>query len=247
LPDVNGYRAKWGVITPSPNTVVEHDLNVLRPPGMTFHVGRMYIEHPEMDSDSSFERLLTQISESSQIALRDVLTCEPDYIILGVSAEAFNGGVEGNEDLTKRLETSSGLQVTTPPTACLQALRKLNARRISILSPYQPFGDKQVQRFFTEAGFDIVNYRGLKCPSAVAIGNVSRRELAQIALDLDADNVDAILQVGANLPMLRVAPLVEVLLGKPVLSINSVALWYALRRNGFQDQLEGFGRLFSDF
>ena len=49
MPDVTGWRAKFGVIVPSTNTVVEHDFNRMAPPGVTFHAGRMYIERPALD------------------------------------------------------------------------------------------------------------------------------------------------------------------------------------------------------
>ena len=53
MPDAAGYRIKFGVIVPSTNTVVEADYNRIAPPGVTFHTGRMYIEHPVMDSDAT--------------------------------------------------------------------------------------------------------------------------------------------------------------------------------------------------
>ena len=43
------------VIVPSTNTVVEHDLAMIRPEGLTFHAGRMYIENPALGSDEDFE------------------------------------------------------------------------------------------------------------------------------------------------------------------------------------------------
>src|SRR4029453_2953296 len=35
MPDVVGWRKKFGVIVPSTNTVVEHDFNRMAPPGVT--------------------------------------------------------------------------------------------------------------------------------------------------------------------------------------------------------------------
>ena len=64
MPDVVGWRAKMGVIVPSTNTVVEHDFNRMAPPGVTFHTGRMYIEHPALDSDAAFEAILGEIRAS---------------------------------------------------------------------------------------------------------------------------------------------------------------------------------------
>ena len=40
---------------------------------------------------------------------------------------------------------------------------------------------------------------------------------------------------------------VEAELGKPVIAINAATLWHALRTNGIDDRMEGFGRLLRDF
>ena len=164
MPDITGYRAKFATIVPSTNTVVEHDFNAMRPHGITFHAGRMYIQDPEMGSNDAFEALLTQIRESIAIAIRDVVTCKPDYMVMGMSAVTFWGGVEGNTSFEERVRAmSGGLGVTTGASACRDALRAYGAKRIAVLSPYQPIADENVTRFFTEAGFDVVRFTGLRC------------------------------------------------------------------------------------
>jgi maleate isomerase len=65
--------------------------------------------------------------------------------------------------------------------------------------------------------------------------------------DLDGPDVDAILQVGTNLSMVRLAAEAEQWLGKPVIAINTATYWHALRANGIDDRMSGFGRLLSDF
>jgi maleate isomerase len=65
--------------------------------------------------------------------------------------------------------------------------------------------------------------------------------------ELDGDDVDAIIQVGTNLSMVRLAAAAEMWLGKPIIAINTATYWHALRTNGIKDQMDGFGRLMSDF
>jgi maleate isomerase len=64
---------------------------------------------------------------------------------------------------------------------------------------------------------------------------------------LDGDDVDAIVQVGTNLSMVRLAAAAEMWLGKPVIAINAATYWHALRTNGITERREGFGRLMSEF
>jgi maleate isomerase len=47
--------------------------------------------------------------------------------------------------------------------------------------------------------------------------------------------------------MVRLAGEAEQWLGKPVIAINTATYWHALRANGIDDRMSGFGRLLSDF
>jgi maleate isomerase len=244
MPDAAGYRIKFGVIVPSTNTVVEADYNRMAPHGVTFHTGRMYIENPVMDSDASFEALLVQIRASIRVAIRDVMTCQPDSLIMGMSSETFWGGVEGNAQFIERVKVQSGLGISTGASACRTALERYGVRRIAVLSPYQPISDRQVTRYFEEAGFEVVRFKGLRCPTATSIADVPEDQLLPIVRDeLNGPDVEAIVQVGTNLSMVRLADEAERWLGKPVLAINAVTLWLALRTNGIPDQMRGFGSL----
>ena len=66
-------------------------------------------------------------------------------------------------------------------------------------------------------------------------------------LELDGDDVDAIVQVGTNLSMVKLAAMAELWLGKPVIAINTATYWHALRANGIMDKVEGCGRLLEEF
>jgi len=244
MPDVVGYRKKFAVIVPSTNTVVEADFNRLAPPGVTFHTGRMYIERPVMDSDAAFEAVMEQIRESIRVAIRDVMTCKPDYMVMGMSSATFWDGVEGNARFIERVRAQAGLDVSTGASACRAALERLGVKRLAVLSPYQPVADKMVTRYFEEAGFRVVRFKGLRCPTATSIAEVAEDALRPILRDeLNGPDVEAIVQVGTNLSMVRLADAAERWLGKPVLAINAVTLWHALRANGIDDRLSGAGSL----
>lgn len=248
MTNVVGYRANIGVIIPSTNTTVEHDYNVMRPDGITFHTGRMYIEHPVADSDEAFERLIAQIRDSTEAAVRDVVTARIDHLVMGMSAETFWGGQDGNAAFMARVsEMAGGMAVTTGADACGVAARTLGVRRVAVITPYQAVGDAEVRRFFGDIGLDIVALEGLRCPSATAIAEVPEDRLRRAMLDLDGPEVEAIIQVGTNLSMLRLADEAERWLGKPVLAINAVTLWHALRTLGFTDRIEGVGSLLREW
>lgn len=241
-----GTRGRMAVIVPSTNTVVEHDLAMIRPDDVTFHAGRMYIENPNLGSDEDFEALLGEIRQSIVVAIRDVMTCKPTHLLMGMSAETFWGGVDGNIAFEARVREQSGLDVSTGASACSDALRAFGAARIAVFSPYQPVADRQVSTYFTEAGFSVAAVTGLRCDSATSIAEVHPPALVQVIEHIDDDSVDAIVQVGTNLSFVRQAAELETELGKPVLAINAATLWHALRTTGVDDRIPGFGRLLAE-
>jgi maleate isomerase len=247
MPDVLGYRAKLGVLVPSTNTIVEPDFYAMAPPGVTFHTGRISITNPRMDDDAGFEALMEQIRAAIGRAVRDVMSCEPDGLIMGMSSETFWGGRQGNEEFQRRIEAIAGMPIVTGANACERALQVLGARRLGVVTPYQPIGDAQVRRFLGESGFEVVALKGLRCATAVSIAHESEATLRQAILEVNQPGVEAIVQAGTNLSMLRLADEAERWLGKPVIAINAAILWYALRERGIKDQPSGFGVLLRDY
>lgn len=245
--DVLGYRRKFGVIVPSTNTIVEPDFNDMRVPGVTTHTSRIWIRDQNLSSDEAFEALLEQIRIEIEFSVARVMTSEPDYMVMGMSAETFWGGMEGNREFIRQIKEWSGLDVATGAEACERALHLFGAKKIACVTPYQPIGDENVIKFFNEIGFEVVNIKGLRCPSAVSIAEVTEDELRQALIEVDSPEVDAIVQAGTNLSMVKLADEAERWLGKPVIAINAATWWFALRENGIDDKVYGCGRLLREF
>jgi maleate isomerase len=241
--DVLGWRAKFGVIAPSTNTVVEPEFHAMAVPGVTPHMARIHIRDMNMADDAGMERLLQQIRAEIGAAVERVMTAEPDYMVMGMSAETFWGGMEGNRQFIRQINEISGLQVATGAEACERALKLYGAKRIGVVTPYQPVGDENVVRFFSDIGFEVAAIKGLKCPTAVAIAHVTETELRDALIEVNSHDVDALVQCGTNLSMVRLADEAERWFDKPVIAINAATWWMALRDNGITDQLYGFGSL----
>ncbi len=246
--DALGYRKKIGIVVPSTNTVVGPESEALRPPGVTNHVARLTIQdRPIQSSNQGYLSHVQAMRDGIGPAIDQVMTCAPDHVIMAVAIEAFTGGVAGADALQKELSERAGVGVSMGSTAAVAALRSFKARRIAVLTPHQPKGDEIVRAYLTEAGFEIVRLIGLKCASPRAIAEVAPATLRKILRDIDGDDVDAILQVGTNLANGAVAAEAERWLEKPVLAMNVVTYWDALRRCGIKDHVRGCGRVLEEF
>ena len=242
--DALGWRLKLGVIAPSTNTVVQPEFDAMRPPGVTNHFGRIHIPNEPLRGDDDFTRLIERVRGELMAAVDRVMTCEPDHLVMGMSSETFWDGLDGSERLRERVEARAGVKVTMGSDAARQALSCYgDIKRIAVVTPYMPVADQQVRRFFTDCGFEIIRLEGLKCGGPVLIAHVSEGELRDALRRLDGPDIEAIVQVGTNLAMARLAGVAEFWLGKPVIAINTATYRWALRSNGIFDAIDGFGSL----
>jgi len=245
-----GSRARIGVIIPSTNIGVEYDCQRLIPPGVTWHFARFFVSQPDLSSDNMFLAFIDEIRKTIPDAMRDIMTCEPSYIMMGMSAETFWGGLEGNQEFETRLREMIGPQMglTSGAAALKAALDAFGAKKVAALTPYQPVGDEQVHRFLEESGYEVHKVVGLKCDSATSIAHTPPREVIEAVLDeLNASDVDAIVQAGTNLSTIDIFPGLEIQLGKPVIPINVATIWHALRAQGVNDKFFGHGMLLEKF
>ena len=246
--DALGWRLKLGVIAPSTNTVVQPEFDAMRPPGVTNHFGRIHIPNDPLRGDDDFTRLIETVRQELLSAVDRVTTCEPDHLVMGMSSETFWDGLDGSERLRERVEARAGVRVTMGSDAARQALARYGMiRRLGIVTPYMPVADAQVRRFFTDCGFEIIKLKGLRGTSPVQYAHISERELRDAINEVNGPDVDAIIQVGTNLAMARLAAEAERWLAKPVIAINTATYWYALRQHGIADKIRGFGRLLEEF
>src|SRR5690606_15226173 len=151
------------------------------------------------------------------------MSCEPDRLVLGISAETFWDGLQASRKLKKELEERTDLPVSMGSEACDRAFQALGMKTIAVLTRYQPVGDQNVVRFFAASGYRVRRIKGLACPSPVQIAHVGEKDLCAAMKELDGDDVDGIIQVGTNLAMARLAGQAELWLNKPVVAINTAS------------------------
>jgi maleate isomerase len=246
--DVLGYRMKFGVLGPSTNTIVQPDFEMMRPLGVTNHYSRIFTPNAKAVSNESFMAGATVIGNNTLDAVRSVMTCAPDYLVMGMSAVTFFGGVKGADGFQAMVESEAGVGISIGSHSCTAALKAYGGvKRIAFLTPYFPAANTEVRRYFTECGFTVVRDLCLQCPSWTGIAEVTPEVLRERLIELNGPDIDAIVQVGTNLSMVRLAAAAEMWLGKPVIAINTATYWHALRQNKVNDKVQGLGRLLEEF
>tara|TARA_Y100001970_G_scaffold121283_1_gene150470 strand:- start:7085 stop:7831 length:747 start_codon:yes stop_codon:yes gene_type:complete len=248
MTDVLGWRALFGVLGPSTNTVVQPEFDQMRPAGVTNHYSRIFTPNANAVSNDTFMNATLVIAENVLDAVDSVMTCSPTYLVMGMSAITFYGGINGAENFKKDVQERSGLSVSIGSDSTKNALNTFGGiKNVAFFSPYFPAANEQVSLYLEESGFSVKKDVCLQCNTWTDIAKVSKEIMFSSLKEIDNDNIDALIQVGTNLPMATFTEEFEATFDKPIISINTATYWDALRRNNITDKINGFGKLLSEY
>jgi maleate isomerase len=229
MADTLAHRKIIGVLVPYFNTVVEPELADLRPTGVSNQTARF-----ELDAD-----VVRNVTEAAE----KLVTCRPEALLIGLSAEFFPGGLALLQQSAEDLGRITQLPVYTASHATHAALRHLGARRIGIVTPFDAEGNSHVRAAFEEHGFDVVSIGGLACPAFDQIALTPLNDIRAMFRTVSRPEAEALVHVGTGLPVLHLIDELERDLAKPVVACNAAVYWQALRELGISDRVCGFGRL----
>ncbi len=118
------------------------------------------------------------------------------------------------------------------------------------MTPFEKKGNESATQMFKELGFEVVSSVGFSCTNAVHIAHIPDWAKEKAILELlanDNNKLEAVVQCGTNMSLIDVSEKLEPDVGIPILGINAVTFWYALRENGFEEPLVGARRLLREF
>jgi maleate isomerase len=248
MTDILGYRALFGVLGPSTNTTVQPEFDEMRPPGVTNHYSRIWTPDAHAVSNETFMNATMVIADNVMDAIDSVMTCSPDHLVMGNSAITFYDGITGADKFQSEVESRSKLGVSIGSHATAAALNAYgDIKKIAFISPYFPTANEQVRRYFEESGCQGTGDYCFRCPRWTEIAKKKKKKIRRALGELNKTGVDALVQVGTNLPMARLAAAIEEELEKPVIAINTATYWHALRVNNIDDKVDGFGSLLKEY
>lgn len=232
--DTLAPRGIIGVMTPAMNTVVQPELELLRPEGVTNQMQRF-----RLGGDSISDDLIDEAEK--------LMDCHPVAVAIGLTTDAGPGGVAKLADRCQQLEAHIGVPVANASAADHEALRLMGVRRVAVVTPFNAEIDQNVKANTEEAGFEVVAIKGTEAPSLPAICETSVATIKSVFDAVAGSDCEAILQVGTALPVVSMIAALEAEYRKPVIACNAAVYWQALRKAGITDQFSGYGRLFEEF
>ena len=188
---------------------------------------------------------LIKMSNTVTDVSKDILPNESlDCVVYGCTSGTIATGYETIKNKIN-LEKHSA-KVTTPSTAALNALKKMNIKKLSIFTPYPKDLNNEVIKYFEENGSTITNNLYFDISDDIEIGKVDQKHLFDVLLNMDHKSSDALFVSCTALPVLSMIDDLEKKLETTVLSSNQVLIWDTLQSIGKKENINGFGKLFKN-
>jgi maleate cis-trans isomerase len=232
-----GDLLRIGVILPSGNTSVEPELTAMAPPGVRFFFTRAALT-------GSTERELMGMAAGAGAAAKLLADARVDRIVFHCTG-VTTFSPEIGESIRVEIESLAGAPAIVTSDAIIAALNALQARRIALLTPYVELVHEREKAFLKGRNIDVVLDKALGLNTNTEMGALEPAFLARFVHDNTADAADAYFLSCTALRSAGVIAGLEAELGRPVITSNQAAVWYALASAGVQGEPAAFGRLFA--
>ena len=237
---ISKSNPRIGLITLATDFRIEKDFNnVLNGKDIDLYCNRIHCYNPL--TNETLKKMADDITNVTKDILPDQkLDCVAYGCTSGTIAAGYNSIVE------KVNAAKPNTKVTTPITAAIKALKKLNINKISIFTPYTNEINNSVAEYFKNENFEINELSYFDIPSDLDIGKVDDKYLFDVLSKIDVSDSDALFVSCTALPVLSLINDLEKKLGKFVVSSNQALIWDSLNQVNSNINVVGYGKLFNN-
>lgn len=215
----------------------ETDLRRMLPSGVDLFTNRVLNANP-----LTIENLRATTGDITRAAAGILPGRGVDAMIYGCTSGT---AAIGEEELSRLIHAAHpAIPCTNPIAAASAALKALDARRLSVLTPYTDAVNAPVAGDFRQRGFDILNIEGFGLTDDTEMTEIPLDAIAEAAPQVLRPEADALFISCTALRAAAIADELERRLDIPVVTSNQALVWHALRLLGNTAPVDGFGRLF---
>ena len=236
---VTKFNPRIGLIALATDFMIEKDfIKVIKDKEIDFFVNRIECYNPLTKEN------LIRMSEEVTKVTSDILPNEEiDCIVYGCTSGTI---VSGYDNIKKKINIAKpDALVTAPSTAALNALKKKNISKISIVTPYTKSVNDDVVNFFKNNNFEVTSNTYFDIQSDVDIGRVDQDQLFKTLSSINHKDAEALFVSCTSLPVLNIIEKLEKKLNMTVLSSNQALIWETLENINKNNSIKGYGSLFS--
>jgi maleate isomerase len=230
---------RLGLITLSTDLTTERDYrNIFPADDVGLYTSRVPFENP---TNTDNLKLMAPRLTSAAALLPD------DQPLAAICYSCTAASVVIGDDAIKSAVQSHfpNTPVVTPSLSAVRAFSALNARKISVLTPYTIETSEPMATYFRQHGLDICQFQCLGIEDDREMARVSEESIIEAAILADHPSSEALFIFCTVFPAVNVIDEIEQRLGKPVVTSNQATAWMMLQHANIKHIPQNFGQLFS--
>jgi len=234
----SGINSKVGLIALSTDFMIEKDFKkIIENMKIDLFVNRIRSYYPLTKEN------LIKMAENVTEVSKDILPDEKlDCVVYGCTSGTIASGYGSIKNKINLAKPEA--KVVTPSSAAVNALRKMNVKKVSIFTPYSEKLNNDVVDYFKKENFIVTSNSYFDILYDNDIAKVDPDYLFEVITKMDLGEAEAVFLSCTNLPALNIVDKLEKKLNKIVLSSNQVLIWDTLQNIKKTEPVNGFGKLF---
>jgi maleate isomerase len=237
---ISKSNPRIGLIALASDFMIERDfLNVIKDRDIDFFVNRIECYNPL--TKENLIKMANKVTEVTQDILPDQ---DIDCVVYGCTSGTIAAGYESIEKKVKAAKPMADL--TTPSSAAIKALKRLNIKKLYVFTPYSKALNDEVLEYFKSEGFEITSNSYFDIEADYDIGKVDPDYLFEVLSQVDLNGAEGLFVSCTALPALSIIDKLEKKLNTPVLSSNQALIWDTLVKINKNESVNGFGKLFDN-
>jgi len=234
----SGINSKVGLIALSTDFMIEKDFKkIIENMKIDLFVNRIRSYYPLTKEN------LIKMAENVTEVSKDILPDEKlDCVVYGCTSGTIASGYDSIKNKINLAKPEA--KVVTPSSAAVNALRKMNVKKVSIFTPYSEKLNNDVVDYFKKENFIVTSNSYFDILYDNDIAKVDPDYLFEVITKMDLGEAEAVFLSCTNLPALNIVDKLEKKLNKIVLSSNQVLIWDTLQKIKKTEPINGFGKLF---
>jgi maleate isomerase len=234
-----------GTITPSGNRTVERVTQAICA-GLS-GVVPLFTRIPVVGNTSPDRAPADPYDWPTMIAAAHLLAHAEPAAICWNGSKGGDYGFDVDRKLCAAITDATGIPAVTAALATLEALERLGAKRLALVTPYGDAAQQRVIAGFVARGFAVAGERHAGLSDNLSYGALPPADIAAMALAAAGDApADAILFFCTNLNGAPVVAELEARTGLPVIDSTAAGVWALLKAAGCDAaSVTGRGRLFA--
>ncbi len=136
-----------------------------------------------------------------------------------------------------------GIPCSTPITSSMEALDRIGAQRIAVLTPYIDEVNVGIADYIQANGKTITGFTSFKLAENEDMARISLDSIFRAALEADREDAEALFISCTAIRAVDVIERIEQKIDKPVVTAVQAMFWQSLRLSGYKGAVSGYGRL----